>query len=354
VQFGSRIRATGAIAAVAVLAMACGTSSTPGTASLPKIGVVLTYNLPGFWANYLKYESQYETQLGVKLVGPDVANVEANGNEAAQQILDVRSLIAQGVQALIVNPADSSAIAPALDFAKSKNIPVVTVDVAPDQGSVYMIVRADNTAYGTKSCEYIAQHATGPGTIAMIEGDLTSLNARDRAAGCNQIISSKYPNFTVKAYQTKNWGTDPAVSEATTALTAIPNLRGIYVHWSVPEDGILAAEKTKGKYTAVGGANHITLVGNDGSPHECDLIRAKNLDATIDQPADKYAYYAIYYAKQAIAGVKYAAGQTTDHNSSILTVAGNLEDGLAAPLVTLAGDPGSTQVSSTDLWCNNK
>jgi hypothetical protein len=78
------------------------------------------------------------------------------------------------------------------------------------------------------------------------------------------------------------------------------------------------------------------------------------LDATIDQPADKYAYYAIYYAKQAIAGTKYTAGQTTDHNSSILTVAGNLEDGLAAPLVTLAGDPGSTQVNSTDLWCNNK
>jgi hypothetical protein len=32
--------------------------------------------------------------------------------------------------------------------------------------------------------------------------------------------------------------------------------------------------KSKGKYTDVGGANHIALVGNDGSPHECDLIRS--------------------------------------------------------------------------------
>ena len=353
-QLGSRIRATGAIAAVAVLAVACGGGTTPGTSGPPKIGVVLTYNLPGFWANYLKYQSTYETQLGVKLIGPDVANVEAKGNEAAQQILDVKSLIAQGVQALIVNPADSAAIGPALDYAKTKHIPVVTVDVAPSQGNVYMIVRADNTAYGTKSCEYIAKHATGPGTIAMIEGDLTSLNARDRADGCTKVISASFPNFTVKAYETKDWGTDPAVSEATTALTAIKNLRGIYVHWSVPEDGIIAAEKQKRVYTDVGAANHVALVGNDGSPHECDLIRSKNLDATIDQPADKYAYYAIYYAKQAIAGTTYSAGQTTDHNSSILTVAGNLEDGLAAPLVTLAGDAGATQVNSTDLWCNNK
>jgi simple sugar transport system substrate-binding protein/ribose transport system substrate-binding protein len=342
------------MAAVAVLALACGGGTTGGTTSKPKIGVVLTYDLPGFWGNYLKYESQFETQLGVTLVGPKVANVENKGNEAAQQIIDVKSLIAQGVQALIINPADSAAIGPALDYAKSKNIPVVTVDVAPSQGSVYMIVRADNTAYGSKSCGYIASHATSPGTIAMVEGDLTSLNARDRASGCTQVISSQYPNFKVKAYETKDWDTGPAVTNATTALTAISDLRGIYVHWSVPEDGIVAQMKQKNKYTDVGAANHIILVGNDGSPHECDLIRAKTLDATIDQPADKYAYYAIYYAKQAIAGAKYAEGQSTDHNSKIVNVAGNLEDALAAPLVTLAGDSGSTQVNSTDLWCNNK
>src|SRR6202163_3396131 len=101
-HIGRRIRGIGATAAVAVLAMACGSTTTTTTTSVPKIGVVLTYNLPGFWGNYLKYEGQYETQLGVKLVCPDVANVEANGNEAAQQILDVRSLIAQGVKALII------------------------------------------------------------------------------------------------------------------------------------------------------------------------------------------------------------------------------------------------------------
>jgi len=351
----NRLQALGALAIVTTLAACGGTSSNAGGgSSKPKIGVVLTYNLPGFWSNYLKYEDQYKDQLGVDLVGPKVANVEAKGNEAAQQIDDVKSLIAQGVQALIINPADSAAIAPALDYAKSKNIPVVTVDVAPSQGNVYMIVRADNTAYGSKSCDYIASHASGSGTIAMVEGDLTSLNARDRAAGCNQVIASKYPNLKVKAYETKDWGTDPAVQNATTALTAISDLKGIYVHWSVPEDGIIAAEKQKNKYSDVGAANHVVLVGNDGSPHECDLIRQNQLDATIDQPADKYAYYAIYYAKQAVAKATYNDGQSTDHGSKIVTVAGNLEDALAAPLVTRAGDSGSTQVDSSSLWCNNK
>jgi len=346
-----------ALALAAAAAVACGGGGTgggSGAASSPKIGVVLTYSLPGFWGNYLKYEDQYRTQQGVTLVGPLVANVEANGNEAAQQINDVRSLIAQGVQALIVNPADSAAIGPALDYAKSKHVPVVTVDVAPSQGSVYMIVRADNTAYGSKSCDYIASHASGPGTIAMVEGDLTSLNARDRAAGCTQVIQQKHPTFKVKAYETKDWSTEPAVQNATTALTAISDLRGIYVHWSVPEDGIVAAEKQKGAYTDVGQPNHVMLVGNDGSPHECDLIRGRQLDATIDQPADKYAFYAIHYAKQAIAGARYSSGQSTDHGSGIVSVQGNLEDALAAPLVTAGGDAGSTQVNDSSLWCNSK
>jgi simple sugar transport system substrate-binding protein/ribose transport system substrate-binding protein len=337
-----------AMAVALLVGAGCGGSSSSGSSSSVKIGVVLTYNLPGFWSNYLAYEQKTEKDQGVTLVGPDIANVEAKGNEVQQQISDVKTLISQGVQALIVNPADSSAIAPALDYAKSKNIPVVTVDVAPDQGSVYMIVRADNVAYGTKSCDYIASHASSPGTIAMVEGDLTSLNARDRAQGCNQVIQSKYSNFTVKAYETKDWDTKGAVDNATTALTAIANLRGIYVHWSVPEDGIIAAEQAKNLFTQVGSPNHIPLAGNDGSPHECDLIRGKQLDATIDQPADKYAYYAVYYAKQAISGAKYSAGQKTDHNSSIVTVAGNLEDALAAPIID------QSNASDPSFWCNNK
>ena len=84
-----RLQVLGSLALVATLA-ACGNGGTSsGGTSTPKIGVVLTYNLPGFWGNYFKYEDTYKTQLGVTLVGPKVANVEAKGNEAAQQITDV-------------------------------------------------------------------------------------------------------------------------------------------------------------------------------------------------------------------------------------------------------------------------
>src|SRR6266702_3404932 len=93
----------------------------------------------------------------------------------------------------------------------------------------------------------------------------------------------------------------------------VPGPEGLYVEWGAPEDGILAAEQAAGKFTTVGSSSHIVLVGNDGVPHEHALIRASQLDATISQPANSYAQYAVFYARAALEGKTYSAGQATDH-----------------------------------------
>lgn len=349
-KFAGRLRALGVLGIVAALILtACGSTSGPTSASggklAPgasfKLGVSLTFNNTDFWTNYIAYETKFAHQYDATLIGPLVAN-----NNAAQQITDVHTLIQEGAQALIINPVDSAAISPALDYAASKNIPVVTVDVAPSSGKVSMIVRADNVAYGQESCNFIATHATSKsGHIAVLEGDLASVNGQDRTNGCLQTLKSQYPNFQIVQYATK-WDTPTAVNDAKTALSTYPDLRGIYVQWSAPEDGILAAEKAAGKLTPVGSSSHIVLIGNDGTPHEHALIRANQLDASISQPANSYAQYAIFYARAALEGKTYSAGQSTDHNSKIVTLLGNLEDALPAPVVD------KTNVNDPNLWGN--
>ena len=355
-KFASRLRALGALVFVAATILAaCGgtsggtssTTSTSGNKLAPganfKLGVSLTFNNTDFWTNYISYETKFASQYDATLIGPLVAN-----NDAAKQITDIHTLIQEGAQALIVNPVDSAAIAPALDYAASKNIPVVSVDVAPSSGKVFMIVRADNVQYGQNSCKFIATHATGTsGHIAILEGDLASVNGKDRTDGCNQVIKSSHPNFQTVEYATK-WDTPTAVSDAKTALSTYPDLRGIYVEWGAPEDGILAAEHAASKFSPVGNSSHIVLIGNDGTPHEHALIRANQLDASISQPANSYAQYAIFYARAALEGKTYSAGQTTDHNSTIVTLQGNLEDALPAPVVD------KTNVNDPNLWGNSK
>jgi ribose transport system substrate-binding protein len=305
------------------------------------IGVSLAGYSTDFWSSYVAFEKQAAAKYGVKLDGP----ISANG-DAGQQATQIRTLIDQGVKALIINPVDSAAIAPTLAFAASKHVPVVSVDVAPTKGKVYMIVRANNKLYGQNACQYIASHVSGSGHVAMLEGDLASINGLDRTNAFSQCMKA-HPNLKVVGYATK-WDTPTAVNDAKTALSTYSDLKAIYTQWSGPVPGIIAAEKAAGKFTKVGTPGHVVLFSDDGTPQEHGWIRAGEEDATISQPATLYAQYAVFYAKQAVAGAKYHAGEKTDHGSQIVNLLGNLEDAIVAPVVSKAN------VNDPKLWGNYK
>ena len=326
---------------LATVAFASGQGHAQKTGSI-KIGVSLAGYSTDFWSSYVAFEKSAAAKYGVSLVGP----ISSNG-DAGKQATQIRSLIDQGVNALIINPVDSAAIAPTLAYAASKHAPVVSVDVAPTKGRVYMIVRADNVLYGQSACKYIGSHAKGAGHVAMLEGDLASINGLDRKNGFLNCMKANYPNLKVVQYATK-WDTPTAVNDAKTALSAYSDLKGIYVHWSGPVPGIISAEKAAGKFSKVGAANHIILFSDDGTPQEHGWIRADEEDATISQPANLYAQYAVFYAKQALAGAKYQAGMKTNHGSKIVNLLGNLEDAIVAPVVSKAN------VNDPKLWGNFK
>jgi ribose transport system substrate-binding protein len=305
-----------------------------------KLGVSLTFNNTDFWTSYISYQKQFADKYHAKLIGPLVAN-----NDSGKQISDIRTLISQGAQALIVNPVDSAAIAPALDYAKSKGVPVVSVDVAPNAGDTYMIVRANNELYGQEACQYIGSHASS-GTVAELQGDLSSLNGRDRSTAFEACMKQKYPKLKIVKYPTK-WDTPTATTAAATAMSSHKDLVAIYTQWSGPVAGIIQAEQSAGKFKKVGQPGHIILVSDDGVPFEMKDIKDGTLDATISQPANLYAQYAVSYARDALSGKKYAKGQPAASGAgNLVTVGRNLEDPIKAPLVT------KDNVDDPNLWGN--
>ena len=341
-----KTRLFGVLAIVGLVGVLSTTSFAAGqghtqTKKTITIGVSLAGYSTDFWSSYVAFEKAAAAKNGVSLVGP----ISADG-DAGKQATQIKSLIDQGVSALIINPVDSAAIAPTLAYAASKHVPVVSVDVAPTQGKVYMIVRADNVLYGQNACTYIASHVRGSGHVAMLEGDLASINGLDRKNGFLSCMKA-HPNLKVVQYATK-WDTPTAVNDAKTALSQYSDLKAIYVHWSGPVPGIIAAEKAAGKFTKVGAPNHIVLFSDDGTPQEHSWIRQGEEDATISQPATLYAQFAVYYAKQAVNGAKYRAGMKTDHGSKIVPLLGNLEDAIVAPVVSKAN------VNDPKLWGNYK
>ena len=80
----------------------------------------------------------------------------ANG-DPAKQITDFHNLISAGAQAIVVGATDSQAIIPAVNYANSKNIPVVATDIPPNGGKLFMVVRADNLEMGDKICKTLGE-----------------------------------------------------------------------------------------------------------------------------------------------------------------------------------------------------
>ncbi|WP_368681398.1 substrate-binding domain-containing protein, partial [Salmonella enterica] len=69
-------------------------------------------------------------------------------NDSSKQTSDVEDLIQQGVDALLINPTDSSAISTAVESANAVGVPVVTIDRSAEQGKVETLVASDNVKGG--------------------------------------------------------------------------------------------------------------------------------------------------------------------------------------------------------------
>lgn len=336
-----------AVTTALVLLSACGsTKDNSGGNSATgngagKTGVVLPLLTSPFWQAYNDYIPANSKELGV----PTLPTVSSN-SDAAQQITDMNNLLNQGVGGLVVAPIDSAAIAAGLDQAQRKGVPVVAVDVAPDKGKVAMIVRADNRAFGTLACQYVGDKIK-TGKVVQIMGDLASINGRDRSEAFRECMKRNYPQIQVLEIPTE-WKAEKAAAGLTTILNANPDLKGIYMQ----SGGVFLAPtlqqlKAKGMLHPVGDPNHITVVANDGIPQELDAIRRGEIDATVSQPVDDYAKYGLSYIKAAMEGKTFQPGPT-DHGSTIVQHPnGNLEDQLAAPLVT------KDNVDDPALWGNS-
>ncbi len=343
---------TATLAAV-LLTAACGSRSSGGTdktGAAPLIGVDYPRSDTDFWNSYIKYVPQMAKELSVEL------KTTNSQNDIANLISNTQTLISQGVKGVVMAPQDTAAIAPTLDQLTTKKIPVVTIDTRPDTGKVFMVVRADNRAYGTNACQFLGTKLGGKGKVVMLEGGLDSINGRDRTEAFNDCMKTNFPGITVFGEAT-DWKGDVAASKLQTRLASDPDVKGVYMESSFALSGTLQILKQKGLQVPPTDPKHVFIVSNDGIPEELKDIQGGLIDATVSQPADLYAKYGLYYVKAAIDGKTFKPGPT-DHGSTIIQVRdGVLEDQLAAPLVTLdgatiGGQP-TTKFDDKSLWGNN-
>ena len=247
-RFG--VSASAAIA-VAVLLAGCGSSggsnssgsassSTGSASSGPvKVGVDLTYNNTAFWAAYINYETQYAKQLHIKLLGPLLSAASAS-----LQNQQIQELVNEGAQAIIVNPETATSLGPAISYAASHHVKLISVDTIVGVGKVYMVVRASNLLYGLDACAYISSKVKS-GYVLDLEGDLTSSNGADRTNAFNACMAANDP--VGSRSDPTVWTDATAVTDAQNAVNAYGSkLKAIYSAVEQPGHRYRAAAQEQG------------------------------------------------------------------------------------------------------------
>jgi len=328
------------VAAMSLSACDRGSASDDGTL---KLGIsVPTLDTPFFTVLINSAKAEAKAQGGSVL---QTANAK---RDSGQQVTDFRNLITAGANVILAGVVDREAIKPALDYAASKDVPVVIVDDAPAAGEVYAVVKADNEGMGAAAADELAKlSGSKGGKVLSLDGGLETTNGRDRANGFkDQVKAKNYPFDLIS--QTANWDGPTSGNVMSTVLSQNPDLAGVYLATdTLYLDPVASALKGRGRYVKAGEPKHIPLVAIDGGTGALDAIRAGTLDATISQPVDNYAKFGVQYLKQALDGKKMTEGPT-DHDSEVTKTEGYFLDLLPAPVVT------KENVDDKSLWGNAK
>ncbi|MGR3433794.1 MAG: D-xylose ABC transporter substrate-binding protein [Shimia sp.] len=142
------------------------------------------------WSNF--QEERWKTdeaaiRAALEEAGATYVSADAQSS-SAKQLSDVESLIAQGVDALIILAQDASAIGPAVQAAADEGIPVVAYDrLIEDERAYYLTF--DNVEVGRMQARAVLEAAPS-GNYVMIKGSPTDPNADFLRGGQQEVIEA--------------------------------------------------------------------------------------------------------------------------------------------------------------------
>ncbi|MCL4216840.1 MAG: substrate-binding domain-containing protein, partial [Candidatus Hydrogenedentes bacterium] len=110
-------------------------------------------------------------------------------NDGAAQNNHIGTFITQGVDAIILAPCDSDAIAPAVEEATRAGIPVFTADIAAHNAPVVCHVASDNVQGGRLIGEYLAKLLDNQGKVAIVDYPEVA-SVQDRVAGFEEVMNA--------------------------------------------------------------------------------------------------------------------------------------------------------------------
>ncbi|RWC43584.1 sugar ABC transporter substrate-binding protein [Mesorhizobium sp.] len=215
--------------------------------------------------------------------------VEDAQNDVAKQLDQIKNFAASGVDAIIVNPVDTSATQAMSDAAAAAKIPLVyvnrepvNVDTLPENQAFVASNEADSGTLETKEvCRLFTEAGKKEANVYVIMGELSNQAAVQRTKDIEEVIATPDCSFIkIIDKQTSNWNRDEA-----------QNLMTNWLSTGKPFDGVIANndESAIGAIQAMKAANidmkTVVVGGVDATQDALAAMQAGDLDATVFQDA---------------------------------------------------------------------
>ncbi|WNC15641.1 substrate-binding domain-containing protein [Brevibacillus brevis] len=198
-------------------------------------------------------------------------------NDIEKQNADVQDLITKGIDVLILNPTNPTAVVPALTAAKQANIQVVTVD-RPTEEKVAAFVGRDNKEMGRiagkQAVALLGGEGKATGKVIELQGDAGGKVMMDRHDGFHEIVS-KEPGVKIVEGPYSDYIRSKAVKAFQDLLQANPDVNLVYAH---NDDMALGALQVLEQANML---DKVKIVGIDGLSEAVKAIIDGKYSATV-------------------------------------------------------------------------
>jgi ribose transport system substrate-binding protein len=281
------------VAIVLPLALAaCARTGPPPEAQRPRVALVMKSLANEFFktmedgarAHHDAHAAEYDLlATGIK-----------DEQDVAGQIRLVEQMVAQGVSALVIAPADSQALVAACKKAQDAGIVVVNIDNKLDESVLAQrhlsvpFVGPDNRAGARSVGAYLAGRLKRGDKVAILGGVPGAFNATERRIGFER--AAEEAGLVVAASQAAHWETAKANQIAASLLTEIPDLKAFLCANDSMALGAVAAIKAAGR------EGQVLVAGFDNISAARELVKSGRMVVTADQHGDQLAVFGIEHA----------------------------------------------------------
>ena len=227
-----------------------------------------------------------------------IAPVESNNND--EQIALIQQTIAENKDLLIMIPADSTGIVPAIEEINAAGIPVINlntkINTDGNNAKYETFVVADNTICGTLCAEELAKLAGEQGEAVILEGPSGGQVTID-LSNAAQAVFNKYAGIEIVDIQNAKFDRATGYETTLNLFQAHPDIKIIF---SCNDEMALGAVQA---LEELGKLDDVVVGGIDGNADALAAIKEGRMEVTVNKNFWLQAYTAVEAAAMYFDGV---------------------------------------------------